>query len=165
MVRCAIRDEPALTLDPCEIERQSPSYSIETLETLRSQFPQTPLCLIMGIDAFLGFPSWHRYEEILTLAHLIIAHRPQYHIPSSGIVASLLQDRLKHNSIALHEDLGGNIILHPVTALEISATDIRKQIATHRNPRYLLPDSVYEYIQQHNVYAIHSPKAPDSFLR
>jgi nicotinate-nucleotide adenylyltransferase len=154
MVRCALQDEPALTVDNCEIERKSPSYSIETLEILREKFPQTPLCLIMGIDAFLGFPSWHRYEEILKLAHLVIAHRPQYHIPSSGITTILLKERLKHNPIALHEALGGHIVLHPVTPLEISATDIRKQISTGRNPRYLLPNNVYKYIQQHGVYSI-----------
>jgi len=154
MVRCAIKDEPALSVEDCEIVRKGPSYSIETLETLRQKFPQTPLCLIMGIDAFLGFPSWHRYEEILSLAHLVIAHRPQYHIPSTGIITLLLKERLKHNPIALHESLGGYIILHPVTPLEISATDIRKQIATGRNPRYLVPDSVYEYIQQHGVYSL-----------
>lgn len=154
MARCAIENEPALTIDDCEIERKRPSYSIETLEILRQKFPQTPLCLIMGIDAFLGFPSWHRYEDILTLAHLVIAHRPQYQIPSSGIVTSLLKDRLKHNVVAIHERLGGHIILHPVTPLEISATDIRKQIATSLNPRYLLPDNVYKYIQHHGVYSL-----------
>lgn len=154
MVRCAIDNEPALTVDDCEIVRKSPSYSIETLKILRNQFPETPLCLFMGIDAFLGFPSWHRYEEILTLAHLVIAHRPQYHIPSTGIITVLLKERLKHSPIALHESLGGHIILHPVTPLEISATDIRKQIASDKNPRYLLPDSVYQYIQQHGVYSL-----------
>lgn len=154
MVSCAISEEPALTLDNCEIERKKPSYSIETLEILRKKFPATPLCLIMGIDAFLGFPSWHRYEEILTLAHLVIAHRPQYNIPSSGIITLLLKERLKHNPVAIHEHLSGHIILHPVTPLEISATDIRKQIATGKNPRYLLPNSVYKYIQQHGVYSI-----------
>jgi nicotinate-nucleotide adenylyltransferase len=154
MVCCAIDDEPALTVDDCEIVRKGPSYSIETLEMLRQKFPQTPLCLIMGIDAFLGFPSWHRYEDILTLAHLVIAHRPQYHIPSTGVITSLLKNRLKQSFIALHESLGGYIVLHPVTPLEISATDIRKQIAAGRNPRYLVPDTVYQYIQQHGVYSL-----------
>lgn len=154
MVRCAIRDEPALTVDDCEIQRQTPSYSVETLEILRQKYPETPLCLIMGIDAFLGFPSWHRYNDILSLAHLIIAHRPQYQIPSSGIVTVLLKERLKQDPIAIHEKLGGYILLHPVTPLEISATDIRKQIATGKNPRYLLPDSAYQYIQQHGVYRL-----------
>src|SRR6185437_7874331 len=116
MVRCAIDDEPALKVDDCEIARKGPSYFIDTLKILRQTFSQTPLCLIMGIDAFLGFPSWHCYQEILSLTHLVIAHRPQYHIPSSGIITLLLKERLKHNPIALHESLGGYIVLHPVTS-------------------------------------------------
>jgi nicotinate-nucleotide adenylyltransferase len=153
MVHSAIADEPALTVDSCEIDRQGPSYTIDTLETLQQKFPNTPLCLIMGIDALLGFPSWHRWEEILKLAHLVIAHRPQYHLPQTGIVADLLKERLK-KAAAIHASLSGSIVLHPVTPLEISATDIRKQIAMRRNPRFLLPDSVYRYIEQHGVYSL-----------
>src|SRR6185312_8456573 len=154
MVATAIADEPALHVEDCEIKRQGPSYTIDTLEFLRLKFPHTPLCLIMGIDALLGFPSWHRWEDILKLAHLIIAHRPQYHLPLTGVIADLLKQRLKQQSAALHESMAGNIVLHPVTPLEISATDIRKQIAAGRNPRYLLPDAVYQYIKQHGVYSI-----------
>ncbi len=153
MVRQAIADEPALTVDNCEIERQGPSYTIDTLEILHKNLPDTPLCLIMGIDALLGFPSWHRWEDILKLAHLVVAHRPQYHLPHTGIVADMLKERLK-NVAALHASLAGSIVLHPVTPLEISATDIRKQIAMRRNPRFLLPDSVYRYIEQHGVYSL-----------
>lgn len=154
MARCAVEGEPALVVDDCEIQRKGPSYTIDTLELLRSKLPNTPFCLIMGIDALLGFPSWNRWEEILTLAHLVIAHRPQYQLPQTGVVANLLKQRLKNNPLALHETLAGCIVLHPVTPLEISATDIRKQIATGRSPRYLLPNKVYEYIQQHGVYSI-----------
>jgi len=154
MVRSAIAGEPAFSVDPCEIHRKGPSYMIDTLEDLRKKLPDTPLCLIIGIDAFLGFPSWHRYEEILQLANLVVAHRPQYHLPHTGTVAELMKQRLTHNPAAIHENLAGHLVLHPVTPLEISATDIRKQIAMGRNPRYLLPDSVYKYIQQHGVYSL-----------
>lgn len=108
----------------------------------------------MGIDALLNFPSWHRWEDILKYSHLLVAHRPHYHLPQTGIVADLLKQRLKPNPESLHESMAGNIYLHPVTPLEISATDIRKQIAMGRNPQFLLPDSVYKYIQQHGVYSI-----------
>lgn len=154
MVKCAIESEPALRVDNCEILRKGPSYMIDTLETLHKKFPNTPLCLIMGIDAFFGFTSWHRPDDILKLAHLIIVHRPRYNIPHTGVIAELLKKRLKNSPSALHECLAGNIILQPVTPLEISATDIRKQIAMGRSPRYLLPDSVYKYIQRHGVYSI-----------
>jgi nicotinate-nucleotide adenylyltransferase len=154
MVQSAIMNEPALTVDDCEIRRQGPSYMIDTLINLRARKPQTPLCLIMGIDALLGFPSWHRYQDILSLAHLIIAHRPHYHVPQTGTIANLLKKHLIQNHHALHTALSGHIILHPVTPLEISATDIRKQITMGQNPRFLLPDPVYQYIKEHGVYSI-----------
>lgn len=154
MVECAIKSEPKLRVDDCEIKRKGPSFAIDTLHELHSKFPNTPICIIMGIDAFLNFPSWNRWEEILQLSHLVVAHRPQYQLPKEGIIAELLKKRFKQNPISVHESLAGNIILHPVTALDISATDIRKQIASGRNPRYLLPDSVLDYIQQHGTYSL-----------
>lgn len=154
MVRCAISGEPALKVDQCEIQRKGPSYTVNTLEILHKKLSHTPLCLIIGIDALLGFASWHRWEEIIKLAHLIIVHRPHYHLPRTGVIADLLKHRLKQTAAALHESLAGNIILHPVTSLEISATDIRKQFVMGKNPRYLLPDSVYSYIHEHGVYSV-----------
>lgn len=153
MVRCAIAEEPSLKVDACEIERKGPSYMVDTLEMFRKNLPHTPLALIIGIDALLGFASWYRWEEILELAHLVVVHRPHYQLPTTGLVADLLKQRLKHPA-ALQQTLVGSIILHPVTPLEISATDIRKQIATDKNPRYLLPDSVLDYIKQHGVYSV-----------
>jgi nicotinate-nucleotide adenylyltransferase len=137
MVKHAIEFEPALCVDHCEIQRKGPSYTIDTLIELHQKLPDTPFCLIMGIDALLNFPSWNRWENILELAHLVIAHRPNYQLPHTGIVADLLKQRLQ-----------------PVTALEISATDIRKQIAMGANPRFLLPNNVLKYIKQHGTYSI-----------
>src|SRR5579864_366976 len=57
MVRKAVENEPALQVDSCEIQRKGPSYMIDTLLTLHKKLPHTPLCLIMGIDALLNFPS------------------------------------------------------------------------------------------------------------
>jgi nicotinate-nucleotide adenylyltransferase len=138
MVQKAITSEPALCVDDCEIQRKGPSYTIDTLNTLQTTLPNTPLCIFMGIDALLNFPSWHKWENILQLAHLVVAHRPQYQLLQTGIAA-------------------GRIFLHPVTSLEISSTDIRKQIAMGGNPRYLLPNNVYHYIKQHGTYSINKP--------
>lgn len=154
MVKIAIRNEPALIADSCEIKRASPSYTIDTLELLRQKFPQTPLCLIMGIDALLSLPRWHRWQELLTFAHIVVAHRPHYELPQTGVIADLLKKHLQHNLLSVHQQLAGFIILHPVTALEISATDIRQQFAANQNPRYLLPNNVYEYIKINRVYIL-----------
>jgi nicotinate-nucleotide adenylyltransferase len=154
MVHKAIDSETALRVDDCEIQRKGPSYTIDTLMELDSKLPQTPLCIIMGIDALLNFPSWHKWEEILTRAHLVVAHRPQYHLPQTGTVAKLIKERLTQHAIDLHKQAAGCIFLHPVTPLEISSTDIRKQIALGGNPRYLLPNSVYNYIKEQGTYHI-----------
>lgn len=154
MVECAVAGEPALTADSREIKRPGPTYTIDTLLEMRAEMPDTPLCLLMGIDAFLGFPSWHRWKEILDLAHIVVAHRPHYYLSRTGIVADLLSKHLQNEIAFIHENTAGGILLRPITALEISATDIRKQIAMGRNPRYLLPDSVYDYIKTNGVYQI-----------
>lgn len=154
MVECAVNNEPALLADPREIRRKGPSYMIDTLLELRAEMPDTPLCLLVGIDAFLGFSSWHRWKEIFNYAHLIVAHRPQYQLPVTGVIADWLKERLSHETACVHEQIAGSILLRPITALEISASDIRKQIAMGRNPRYLLPDAVYDYIKQQGTYSI-----------
>lgn len=154
MVRIAVESETALRADSREIDRKGPSFTIDTVKSLSQEFPQSPLCIIMGIDALLSFSSWHRWEEILSLAHLVVAHRPQYQLPQTGIVADLLKERLKHHASDLHHTKAGCILLHPVTPLEISSTDIRKQFAQDGNPRYLLPASVYNYIKEHGTYSV-----------
>jgi nicotinate-nucleotide adenylyltransferase len=75
-VRLATRRERGLTVDDCEIRRDGPSYTVDTLAALHVLHPRTPLCLLMGADAFAHFHTWHRWRDILTLAHLAIITRP-----------------------------------------------------------------------------------------
>jgi nicotinate-nucleotide adenylyltransferase len=154
MVKYAIVNEPAMYADDREIQRKGPTYTIDTLIDMHANMPDTPLCLLIGIDAFLGFTSWHKWEQIFDYAHLIVAHRPQYSLPKTGIIVDLLKERLQHETAYIHQNRGGGIFFRPITSLDISATDIRKQIAMGRNPRYLLPDEVYDYIKQHGIYSI-----------
>jgi nicotinate-nucleotide adenylyltransferase len=154
MVQCAVAAEPALIADDREIRREGPTYTIDTVFEMQAEMPDTPLCLLIGIDAFLGFASWNRWPEILNQTHIIVAHRPHYQLPTTGIIADLIKERLQHEIAFIHENPAGGILFRPITALEISATDIRKQIAMRRNPRYLLPDGVYDYIKQHGTYSI-----------
>jgi nicotinate-nucleotide adenylyltransferase len=154
MVKCAISNEPALIADDREIRRNGPSYMIDTLLDVRKELPNSPLCLIVGIDAFLGFASWHRYQDILDIAHIVVAHRPQYQLPASGVITDLVKNKRQTDTAYIHHHLAGGLLLWPITALDISATDIRKQIAMGKNPRYLLPDEVYQYIKQHGVYSL-----------
>ena len=93
MVRLATRKEPGFVVDERELQRDGPSYSIDTLVSLREEFPDRSLCLITGMDAFLGLSSWHRWDEIMNFAHIVVAHRPGWQVPEDGALGALLGDR------------------------------------------------------------------------
>lgn len=152
MLSYALKNEPALKLDDCEIKRKGLSYTIDTIEFLRQQFPSAPLCLIIGADAWHGFPEWHRYQDILRLAHVIIATRPNHELSRSGKSADLLQQYQTENKSVLQASLAGNIFVHSLTAIDISATAIRDQLAKGQHPLDL-PNAVHEYIVKQHLYS------------
>ena len=152
MVRAAIDGQPGFVVDDREVRRAGPSYTVLTLGELRREYPDRSLCLIVGMDAFLGLPKWHQRREILQLAHVVVAHRPGWRAPTSGPLGELMVDRGTGRINDLHEARAGCIYIHAVTQLEISSTEVRKLIALGRDPRYLMPDSVRAIIEQTGCY-------------
>jgi nicotinate-nucleotide adenylyltransferase len=153
MIALAIQEEPAFHLNKIEIECRQISYSIDTLIKLRECYPATTFFLVLGMDAFEQFESWHRFREILSFAHLVVAYRPPYQLPANeSSIKTFLNQHLIEKKDLVDYPYGGGILLQPITALDISASLIRKQLALGLNPRYLLPETVYDYIQQHQIY-------------
>ncbi len=153
MVRAAVADQPGFVVDDREVRRSGVSYSVDTLTELRAEFPQRALCLILGMDAFLGLPGWYRWREILGLAHVVVAHRPGWRAPTSGPLGELMVDRGTGGVRDLHTTVAGRIYVHAVTQLEISSTDLRQIITSGRVPRFLVPDAVREIILDTGCYA------------
>lgn len=152
MVRAATGDQPGFVVDDREIRREGLSYSIDTMRTLRADFPDASLCLIVGMDAFLGLPQWRQWRDLLDLSHLVVAHRPGWRAPTMGPLGELLVDRGTGSIGDLHEARAGCIYIHAVTQLEISSTEVRKLIAAGRDPRYLMPDAVRDIIDSTGCY-------------
>jgi nicotinate-nucleotide adenylyltransferase len=157
MVRAALAGQPDMILDDREIKRDGPSYMIDTLESLRSELTTEPLCLILGMDAFMGLSSWHRWQELLTLAHLVVMHRPgkslhDVNSQQAAEVTTLLKSRQVKDVKALQIKAAGSIFLHPISQLDISASKIREMVAKGKNPRYLLPDVVLQMIKVQKIY-------------
>ena len=153
MVRAAVADQPGFVVDDRELHRAGPSYSVDTLAALREELPDRPLCLLLGMDAFLGLPKWHRWREILQLAHVVVAHRPGWRAPDMGALGDLLAERGTARVDDLHRAAGGAIHVHAVTQLEISSTEVRALIRAGRDPRYLMPDAVGRIITASGCYA------------
>ena len=153
MVEVAIAGQTGLVADDREIHRDGPSYTIDTLTTLRAEFPDRALGLIVGMDAFLGLPTWHRWREILDHAHIIVAHRPGWKAPDIGPLGDLISDYGTHRVDDMHTSLNGRVHIHAVTQLEISSTEIRDLVAAGRDPRFLMPDAVRDVIAKTGCYA------------
>jgi len=153
MVQAAVAGESAFVVDDREVRRSGVSYSVDTLTELRAEYPERSLCLLLGMDAFLGLPNWHRWRELLDLAHIIVAHRPGWRAPTMGPLGEVMVDRGTGSVRDLHEQRGGRIYVHAVTQLEISSTDLRQLIAAGHDPRYLVPEEVRRIIRETRCYA------------
>lgn len=152
MVRVATEAQQGFIVDDRELQREGPSYSVDTLTALRNEFPLRSIGLIIGMDAFLGLPKWHHWREILQLAHIVVAHRPGWRAPDMGPLGELLADRGTHRIGDLHDALAGHIYIHDVTQLEISSSEIRELVSMGRDPRFLIPDTVREIITRSGCY-------------
>lgn len=152
MVELAIDDQDGFVADDRELARSGPSYSVDTLLSLREEFPRQPLGLILGMDAFLGLQTWHRWEEILDVAHIVVAHRPGWKAPDLGPLGEMISERGTHRVDDLHDHLFGRVHIHAVTQLEIASTEIRELLAAGRDPRFLMPDAVCRAIDESACY-------------
>ena len=154
MLHLAIENEPRLEVDLRELKRGGTSYMIDTLESLRKEAGRKPICLCLGLDAFLGLSGWHRWQDLLDLAHIVVAHRPGWQLDMIDIAPELqrLMAVHLHDEESQCERPAGAIVLQPVTQLAISATEIRQRIAAGGSARYLMPERVWDYIQKEKLY-------------
>jgi nicotinate-nucleotide adenylyltransferase len=153
MVRAAVAGQAAFVVDDREMRRSGVSYSVDTLLDLRAEYGERSLCLLLGMDAFLGMPTWHRWREIFDLAHVVVAHRPGWKAPITGPLGEVMVDRGTGSVRELHQHKAGRVYVHAVTQLEISSTDLRALIYANRDLRYLVPDAVRDLIVGSGCYA------------
>ena len=162
MVQLAIADQSAFVLDDREVVlkagRTTPCYTVDTLRELRAEFGAAqPLCLLMGGDAFLQLHTWHEWEQLFELAHIVVGYRPGFTLVDRIHTATPALRRHYQQRLcaadALSQQPAGGIAELAIPKLEISATLIRSRVAENRSIRYLLPSAVADYIHQHHLYA------------
>lgn len=144
MLRAALSGQDRLGLDTRELARGGPSYTIDTLAELRAEEGARPIVLLMGADAFAGLPSWHRWRELFDVAHIGVLSRPHARRAWPAELAGELATRHAAGPDSLHDRPAGKVIELDVTPLDISATRIRELLAAGRQPRYLLPDALFD---------------------
>jgi nicotinate-nucleotide adenylyltransferase len=152
MLQLAIAHEKGFKTDDRELVRDSPSFMIETLISLRQENPDVGLYLLLGGDAFLGLPAWHRWRELLDYAHLIVMARPGYPLALPSPLDSFFNEHKLDDTDELEQNTHGFIYVQDITPLGISASAIRHQLKAQLSPRFLLPDEVLAYIIQQHIY-------------
>ncbi len=150
MVRLAIKDHEGWVANDIDYKRPAPSYMIDTLSLLKKQYSQTPLCLILGMDAFGLFNHWRQWQEILSLAHLIVVNRPGFNLTAEDWSQELLSHSQVQSCHELSQHGSGKIFIQTMPPSFISATEIRHQIPSSQAEQ--LPPAVLNYIKQHHLY-------------
>ena len=153
MVELAVSGEPRLVCDAREMQRPGKSYTIDSLIELRGELgAQRGLCMVLGCDAVQDIATWHRWQELLDWAHIVIISRPGWQLPRAGELAQWLKTHQLESSELLRQRPCGGIAIEELRPLAISSTEIRDLLASGRSARYLMPQSVLDYIQTHTLY-------------
>ena len=144
MLERAIEGQKRLSVDARELNRDGPSYTLDTLVELRGELPRDqPIALLLGDDAFSGLPTWHRWRELFDLAHIVVMTRPGH----GGELSRELADevyRRRADVGAVAGAVAGCVVHIAVTPLEISASHVRRILASGQDVRWLVPDVLIE---------------------
>ena len=159
MVQLAALDNARLQVDGRELRRTGVSYTVDTLAELRAELGEArPLCLVLGADAFLRLPAWNRWMQLFDLAHIVVAARPGYDLDAaltqSAELGAHWRARVTSSASELGERPYGAIARIQIPLLEISASEIRARFERGASVRYLVPQSVLDYIATEHLYEI-----------
>jgi nicotinate-nucleotide adenylyltransferase len=139
--------------DSRELERDTPSYTYETLREITSEISsEATLFWIMGEDALLGFPKWYQAEKIMQLCHVLVMRRPGYEATEDTEASAWLKPYMCDDESKLEEKQSGYIFMTDVELFDISSTQIREIVHAGEEPRFMLPGGVWNYIKRNNLY-------------
>ncbi|HYC47638.1 MAG TPA: nicotinate-nucleotide adenylyltransferase [Burkholderiales bacterium] len=158
MAKLAVAGNARFSVDPRETQRSGPGYTVDTLTQLRGEIgADRALVLLVGADAFLDLATWSRWRMLFDLAHIAVAYRPGFPIDTWQArmpepLAHEYAARYMQQPLAVHLAPAGGIAAVSMTGLDISATFVRSAIGRGASARYLVPDSVLDYIASHGLY-------------
>lgn len=146
MVDLVLADLPGMVVDARELHRRGRSYTVDTVESLRAEFPDKLFSLILGVDALLGFDTWHRWQELLDMVGIYGMVRPGYDLTES------LPEWWRAPEPDSTYPAAGRIQLVSIDPVDVSATGIREGIRAGEDQQHRLHPAVWQYIQSNNLY-------------
>jgi nicotinate-nucleotide adenylyltransferase len=150
MVSLAFQGQDKVTIDDREIKREGFSYAIDTAKEILDEYKEDRLVWIMGSDAFSGIDSWYKWEEFLKLVNILVVTRPHTEINKDSKVWQLVQE-IEIDNIASFKGTG-KIIIHKINPINISSTQVRKNVSLGKDLDNLVIDEVSDYIDEGKLY-------------
>jgi nicotinate-nucleotide adenylyltransferase len=159
MLKLVLDQYPRLSVDTRELRREEPSYSVVTLREIRRELDEQGsgddcLVFLMGTDAFAKIDQWYEWQELIKLTNILVVGRPSSELPSEGIVADFYREHSIEDLSDLPLYTHGKIGFCQMPQLDISSSYIREQINQGFSPRFLLPDGILDYMNQHGLYGL-----------
>jgi len=154
LLQAAIDGHDGFALDAREFGRDGPSYTLDTLQSLHAEFRGGGLCLLIGMDAFRGLPSWHRWRELVDHCHIVVMTRPGANLPESGELGAFIGLYRVTDPAMLRAQASGRLYFQEVSQLDISGSRIRQLLGRGEAADFLLPDSVLSMIRTQDLYTI-----------
>ncbi len=152
MLRLAVAGYPEFHVDDREVRRGGRSFMADTLAEIRAGAGTSPVLLVIGEDAANELDSWHDWRSLFDLAHIVIMRRPGTRPDWEGELREQMESRLAIDAGQLMHSPSGRVLPLQITQLAISSTDIRERMRRGRSTRFLMPDSVIDYIEQNQLY-------------
>jgi nicotinate-nucleotide adenylyltransferase len=155
MARLAVQSNVRFELDAAEARATSPQFTIDTLRRLRSELGDSvSITLIIGADQLYKFDTWRAWRDLFAFAHCAVGERPGYPLVRERLPSRVAAELARREAprAAITAEPAGRIVLFPMTALAISASNLRQRLAGGASVRYLLPPEVLAYIESHGLY-------------
>lgn len=146
MVDLVLGDLPGMVADARELRRRGRSYTVDTVESLQTEFPDTVFSLILGVDALLGLDTWHRWQELLGMVGIYAMVRPGYDLLEP------LPEWWRVTEPDSTFPAAGRIQLVSIDPVDVSATGIREGIRAGEDQQHRLHPAVWQYIQSNHLY-------------
>ena len=149
MLQLALAEQADCLIDTRELDRSGPSYTVLSLEELREEYPDQPLCLALGLDAALGLTKWHRWREVLALAGIAVMRRPGWSLPEP--LPQWWRDAQSHPRDSLPTS-GGWMRFVDIPPIDTAAAQIRADLMSGRSVEAKVPAAVAGYIKETELY-------------